>query len=209
MLAMYGYARVSTISQSLAEQVKRLKDFGIKDKNIFREKKSGKTIDRPQFKSLLDALNDGDTLVIVKLDRLARDIRESLNVIHELQEKNVTIHVLELDMVVSNDIGGKIMYNTLLMVADIERDMIISRTQEGKRLAKLNNPNYVEGRPPRWDRRNSNREFYLAVADYKKTHSAQETSDYFTSIGKPISKRTVFRIARDFQNEKSIHNQSK
>lgn len=206
---MYGYARVSTISQSLAEQVKRLKDFGIIDKNIYREKKSGKTIDRPQFKALLNALNDGDTLVIVKLDRLARDIRESLNVIHELQKKNVTIHVLEPDMVVSNDIGGKIIYNTLLMVADIERDMIISRTQEGKRLAKLHNPNYVEGRPPRWDRRNSNREFYLAVADYKKTHSAQETSDYFTSIGKPISKRTVFRIARDFQNEKSIHNQSK
>lgn len=209
MLTMYGYARVSTISQSLAEQVKRLKDFGIIDKNIYREKKSGKTIDRPQFKALLNALNDGDTLVIVKLDRLARDIRESLNVIHELQKKNVTIHVLEPDMVVSNDIGGKIIYNTLLMVADIERDMIISRTQEGKRLAKLHNPNYVEGRPPRWDRRNSNREFYLAVADYKKTHSAQETSDYFTSIGKPISKRTVFRIARDFQNEKSIHNQSK
>lgn len=209
MLTMYGYARVSTISQSLAEQVKRLKDFGIKDKNIFREKKSGKTIDRPQFKALLDALNDGDTLVIVKLDRLARDIRESLNVIHELQEKNVTIHVLEPDMVVSNDIGGKILYNTLLMVADIERDMIISRTQEGKRLAKLHNPNYVEGRPPRWDRRNSNRDFYLAVVDYKKTHSAQETSDYFTSIGKPISKRTVFRISRDFKNEKPIHNQSK
>lgn len=208
-MIVYGYARVSTLSQSLTEQVERLKDFGVKDKNIYREKKSGKSVDRPKFKALLNALNDGDTLVIVKLDRLARDIRESLNVIHDLQDKNVTIHVLEPDMVVSNDIGGKIMYNTLLMVADIERDMIISRTQEGKRLAKLHNPNYFEGRPPRWDRRNSNRDFYLAVVDYKKTHSARETSDYFTSIGKPISSRTVFRIAHDFKNEKSINNQSK
>lgn len=208
-MIVYGYARVSTLSQSLTEQVERLKDFGIIDKNIYREKKSGKSIDRPKFKALLNVLNDGDTLVIVKLDRLARDIRESLNVIHELQEKNVTIHVLEPDMVVSNDIGGKIMYNTLLMVADIERDMIISRTQEGKRLAKLNNPNYVEGRKKRNDRFNSNRDFYLAVNDYKKTHSARETSDYFTSIGKPISSRTVFRIAHDFKNEKPINNQSK
>lgn len=119
--------------------------------------------------------------------------------IHELQEKNVIIHVLEPDMVVSNDIGGKILYNTLLMVADLERDMIISRTQEGKRYAKLHDPNYSEGRRKRVDRTNINRDFYVAVNEYKKTHSARETSEYFTSIGKPISVRTVFRVSKDFK----------
>nr|WP_318530779.1 recombinase family protein [Apilactobacillus micheneri] len=193
----YGYARVSTTAQSLKDQMELLKNAGIENKNVYHEKYTGIKTNRPVFNKLLKVIKANDTLVVTKLDRLARNTREALNVIHDLQEKGVTIKVLSPKMTVSNDIGGKIMYNTLLMVADLERDMIVERTKAGKEYAKLHNPNYKEGRKPRLE--GKYRDFYRAVYEYKKKHSAQDTAEYFTSIGKKISVRTVFRINKMFK----------
>lgn len=196
-MTVYGYARVSTAGQSLKDQLEKIKSAGVRQKNIFYEKFTGTKTNRPAFQLLLKTLKYDDTLVVAKLDRLARNLRESLNVIHDLQERDITIKVMEPNMTVSNDIGGKIMYSTLLMVADIERDMIIERTEAGRRYAKAHNPNFREGRKPRMQ--GKNRDFYFAVHDYKKTHSARDTAQFFTSIGKVISERTVYRIESEFR----------
>lgn len=189
---IYGYARVSTAGQSLKDQMDLIKNSGVENKNLFHEKYTGTKTDRPQFSELLNTLKENDTLVVAKLDRLARNTREALNVIHDLREKGVTIQVLDPAMTVSNDIGGKIMYNTLLMVADIERDMIVERTQAGKAYAKQHNPNYHEGRPTRAN--STKKDNYKAIYEYKKHHTAKETASAFN-----VSTRTVFYVNSIFK----------
>ena len=143
---IYGYARVSTASQSLKEQIEQLSDEGVSSKNLFKEKYTGTTSDRVQFKKLLETVREKDTIIVTKLDRFARNTREALEVIEPLLERNINIRVLNLG-IIENTPMGRMILRTLLSVAEMERDMIIERTQEGKAYAKRNNPNYREGRP--------------------------------------------------------------
>lgn len=197
---IYGYARVSTASQSLTEQINMLKKSGVRPKNIYHEHYTGTKTNRPQFDTLLNQLKPNDVLIVVKLDRLARNTREALNVIHDLRENDITIKALEPRMTVSNDIGGKIMYNTLLMVADIERDMIVSRTQAGKHQAKMyakqHGLPYQDGRKKRLQSPKSDK--YKAIHEYKKSHSATDTAKAFD-----VSRRTVFYVNKLFKNQSS------
>jgi DNA invertase Pin-like site-specific DNA recombinase len=80
-----GYARVSTDGQSLDGQLATLKQHGASA--IFREKVSGARSDRPQLRKALNALGKGDTLIVSRLDRLARSMRDLLNVLHEIGER--------------------------------------------------------------------------------------------------------------------------
>lgn len=145
-MTRYGYARVSTASQSTKEQIQQLIDSGIEKKNIFSEHFTGTKKNRPQFNDLLDNLKAGDEIVVTRLDRFARNTREALEVIEPLLNNNITIQVLNLGTI-ENTPMGRIIVRTLLSVAEMERDMIIERTQEGKMFAKKNNPDYREGRP--------------------------------------------------------------
>lgn len=142
----YGYARVSTLSQSTNEQTQQLLDFGVLKKNIFAEKFTGTKNDRPAFRLMLDKIRSGDMIVVTKLDRFARNTREALEIIEPLLDDNITIKVLNLGTI-ENTPMGRMIVRTLLSVAEMERDMIVERTQEGKAFAKKNNPNYREGRP--------------------------------------------------------------
>ncbi|WP_086444237.1 recombinase family protein [Candidatus Enterococcus lemimoniae] len=143
---IYGYARVSTTAQSLGEQLEQLKQAGVSKKNVYKEKFTGTKINRPEFTKLLSILEDNDTVVVTKLDRFARNTKEALDVIEPLLERNITIKVLNLGTIENTTIGRMIMH-TILSVAEMERDMIVERTQEGKAFAKRNNPNFREGRP--------------------------------------------------------------
>lgn len=144
----YGYARVSTTGQSLAEQTAKLMEQGIKAENIYSEKITGTKVDRPQFNKLMNTMIQGDTLTITKLDRLARNTKEALGVIEELMSQDIAINVLNMGKIENTSIG-KLIYTVLLSVAELERDMIVERTQAGKAYAKKTNPNYKEGRPKR------------------------------------------------------------
>ncbi|KOY70593.1 recombinase family protein, partial [Apilactobacillus kunkeei] len=126
----YGYARVSTLGQSLDNQVQDLRDNGVLKKNIYTDKYTGTSTDRIGFQKLLDTLKSDDTLVVTKLDRLARNTREALNVLNELQDKNIKINILNLGLIDNSSIG-KFTTTVLLAVAEMERDMIVNRTQEG------------------------------------------------------------------------------
>ncbi|WXG66420.1 recombinase family protein (plasmid) [Enterococcus faecium] len=145
-MTKYGYARVSTASQSTKEQIQQLLENGVEKKNIFSEKFTGTKRDLLKFNQLLAGLKPGDEIVVTKLDRFARNTREALEIIEPLLDDNVTIKVLNLGTI-ENTSMGRMVTRTLLSVAEMERDMIVERTQEGKMFARKNNPNFREGRP--------------------------------------------------------------
>ncbi len=145
-MKLLGYARVSTLGQDLSDQIAELKTNGVEEKNLYSEKFTGTKTDRPEFTKMLNQAEEGDTILVTKLDRFARNTREALEVIEPLIENNVTIKVLNLGTI-ENTTMGRMILRTLLSVAEMERDMIVERTQEGKRFARLNNPNFKEGRP--------------------------------------------------------------
>lgn len=184
----YGYARVSTLNQDLASQVAQLKEAGAT--KIFKEKFTGTTSDRPEFNQLLEVLKPSDELVITKLDRLARNTREALEVIESLLENDITISVLNLGKIENTSIG-RMIYTILLSVAELERDMIVERTQEGKAWAKKNNPNYKEGRPKR---RLTPK--YIHAISLLENHSYNEVAKMTG-----ISKSTLQRINKQYKAE--------
>ena len=105
---------------------------------------TGKTVDRPKFKPLLDSLEAGDTLYVTKLDRFAR-ATAAADVIAELVERGVTVHILNFG-IANNSATGKLMLNIIFSFAQYERETIWERTQEGKMAARSKDPNYKEGR---------------------------------------------------------------
>ena len=187
---IYGYARVSTVGQDLTVQKKALKNSGVDAKSIYAEKYTGTTTDRPQFNALMAILKAGDTLTITKLDRLARNTREALDVIETLLDKDVTINVLNLGQIENTSIG-RMIYTILLSVATLERDMIVERTQEGKAYAKKHKPNYREGRPKR-----KLTTHYLHAIELLKEHTYKEVASKTK-----ISESTLHRIKKQFEDE--------
>lgn len=145
---LYGYARVSTKGQardgnSLEEQEQRLKKAGAGV--IFMDSYTGKSMDRPEFDKLLAALQDGDTLIVTKLDRIARSASKGSELVQSLIDAGVRVNVLNMGML-DNSPTGKLMMNVMFAFAEFERDMIIERTREGKEIARQS-PDYREGRP--------------------------------------------------------------
>ena len=185
-MTIYGYARVSTAGQSLSEQKEALKNFGADI--ILSEKYSGTTTARPQFEKMVHRIEPNDTLIVTKLDRFARNTREALNLIDDLLKEKIMIKVLNLGTI-DNTPMGRMIVRTLLSVAEMERDMIIERTQAGKIFARQHNPNYKEGRPKRKkDSRN------MAIFEYSNSHTVKEAAEAFN-----ISPRTVQYIKKLFR----------
>lgn len=99
---IYGYARVSTVGQSingssLEEQVAVLTEYGCNQ--IITEAYTGKTVDRPQFTALLSKLQSGDTLVVTKLDRFARSTVEGVQTVRDLFARDVKVHILNIGLI--------------------------------------------------------------------------------------------------------------
>ena len=145
---IYGYARVSTAGQaasgnSLADQQEQLTNAGCQE--IIVEQYTGSTTHRPAFSQLLEKLQPDDTLVVTKLDRIARNAGEGINLINDLMKKGIKVHILNIGLL-DNTPTGKLIANIMLAFAQFERDMIIERTQAGKAIAKQK-ADFVDGRP--------------------------------------------------------------
>ena len=145
---IYGYARVSTKGQakdgnSLESQEKLLRDNGAQ--MIFQESFTGTKKSRPKLNELMNTLQAGDTLVVAKLDRIARSTRDGLDIIEELITKGVTINILNMGKF-DNSPSGKLMRTIFLAFAEFERDMIVERTTEGKEVCRQTKPDWREGR---------------------------------------------------------------
>ena len=144
-----GYSRVSTRIQeregnSLEAQEQQLKDAGARI--VFTESFTGATLDRPQLNELRKALEAGDTLMITKLDRLARSASQGIAFIEDLLSHGISVHVLNMGLM-DNTPTGKLIRSILLAFAEFERDMIVERTQEGRRLS-----GHYGGRPRKYKR---------------------------------------------------------
>ena len=146
-IMIYGYARVSTKLQatdgnSIEAQIQQLKAAGASE--IFQDAFTGVKTHRPELDKLLELVRSGDTIIITKLDRIARSTEEGLKLIQNLLDRNIAIHVLNMGLI-DNTPTGKLIITVLLAFAEFERAMIIERTQEGRSIARLN-PDYQEGR---------------------------------------------------------------
>ncbi|OCX60519.1 resolvase [Lysinibacillus sp. AR18-8] len=146
---IYGYARVSTVSQELDVQLQALESEGATV--IYKEKFTGTKTDRPQLNELLSQLNEGDKLIVTKLDRLARNTKEGIEIIEQLFAKGVKVHVLNVGLLEDTTMG-RFFLQTLLAVAEMERNLIIERTQEGKAIAKQQS-GFREGRPNKYTKK--------------------------------------------------------
>lgn len=180
----YGYARVSTISQDLEAQLQVLRAEGCEDSNIFSEKFTGTKADRPQFKEVLAKLEEGDTLVVTKLDRFARSAMDAIGIVRELFERGVKVHVLNMGLV-ENTPTGKLILTIMSGFAEFERDMIVERTQEGKAIAKQRD-DFREGRPNKFSKKQIGHALGLL-----ETHSYTQVEDITG-----ISKSTLIRAKR-------------
>ncbi len=151
---VYGYVRVSTSKQDLQgngleSQIAELVEKGVPEKNIYTDTFTGTTIDRPNLNLLLEKLQSGDTLVVSKLDRIARSVSKGAALLEQLTSKGIIVHVLNIG-VLDNKSTSQLMVNMLLAFAQFERDLIVERTHAGKEIAKQN-PNFRDGRPKKYD----------------------------------------------------------
>jgi len=152
MSEIYGYCRVSSKKQLMEGNGLEVQEKEILEKYkqaiIRREQFTGATIERPLFQEIIDELQSGDTLVVTKLDRLARNTVEGIEIVQRLFEKNVSVHVLNVGLL-ENTSMGKFFLTTLLAVAEMERNTILERTQAGKEVARTKD-GYKEGRPKKF-----------------------------------------------------------
>lgn len=141
MAVFFGYGRVSTDTQSTENQRVELAQAGypIPDEFWFADRGvSGKTCatQRPEFMSLLSKIRSGETLVVSKLDRLGRDAVDVMQTIRLLGKRNVKVIVLQLGNTDLTSAAGKLLLTMLAAVAEMERDLLIERTQAGLQRAK-------------------------------------------------------------------------
>ena len=150
---IYGYVRVSTRGQldnnSLQQQEEEIRKK-YPDVKIFKEQFTGTTTNRPIFNELMDTLEEGDSLVVTKLDRFCRTTEEGLEAIENLRNKGVSVHILNMGLI-EDTAMGKLILTNLLAFAEFERNMIVERTQQGKEIARQN-PNFREGRPKKYSK---------------------------------------------------------
>jgi DNA invertase Pin-like site-specific DNA recombinase len=132
---LIGYARVSTQEQNLELQVNALQAAGCK--KIFTEKASGAQRDRPELKAALEYMraNEDDTLVVWKLDRLARSLRQLIDTIEELEKKGIGFKSLTENIDTTTS-GGRLVFHIFGALAEFERILIKERTMAGLKAAK-------------------------------------------------------------------------
>jgi len=145
----FGYARVSTRGQTLEVQLAALDSAGVAPANVFAEKKSGRAGSaRPQWEDVRSRLRPGDTLVVSKLDRMGRDMRETMETAWSLQDLGAKLEILSGPLAGIYDPRGmgKIFFAMLAGFAELEREMMIERTLDG--LAQAAAEGRHGGRPP-------------------------------------------------------------
>ena len=173
-MALVGYARVSTVGQSLDTQLQALAECS----TIFQEKVSGARDDRPQLALLLNFVREGDVVLVTKLDRLARNTRHLLEISEYLQSKQVALRILNLGINTSTP-TGKLMLTMIGAIATFERELMLERQAEGIELAKQRG--VYKGRKPTAMARG---EEVLALADrgLAKAEIARQTGLSLSSV---------------------------
>ncbi|HAV8195427.1 TPA: recombinase family protein [Escherichia coli] len=135
-MRLFGYARVSTSQQSLDIQIKALKDAGVKANRIFTDKASGSSTDRDGLDLLRVKVEEGDVILVKKLDRLGRDTADMIQLIKEFDAQGVAVRFIDDGISTDGDMGQMVV-TILSAVAQAERRRILERTNEGRQDAKM------------------------------------------------------------------------
>ena len=184
---VYGYARVSTKGQakdgnSLEAQEALLRDNGAE--KIYIDSFTGTVRDRPKFSSLLQELKEGDTLIVTKLDRIARSMMQGSELVNDLIYRGIRVNILNVG-IMDNTPSSKLIRNIFFAFAEFERDMIVERTQEGKQIARQKD-DFQEGRPKKYSRKQIDHALQLLINN--SYHQVEEMTG--------ISKSTLIREKR-------------
>lgn len=130
---LIGYARVSTRDQKPHLQIDALREAGCE--RIFEETASGAKRDRPELIAALDYLRDGDSLVVWKLDRLARSTRQLLETVETLDQRGIGLRILTQN-IDTTSAGGRLIFTVFSAIAEFEREIICERTRAGLEAAR-------------------------------------------------------------------------
>lgn len=181
-MRLFGYARVSTSQQSLDIQVRTLKDAGVKANRIYTDKASGSSVDREGLDLLRMKVEEGDVILVKKLDRLGRDTADMIQLIKAFDAQGVAVRFID-DGISTDGEMGQMVVTILSAVAEAERRRILERTNEGRQEAKLKGVRF--GR-----RRTIDRNAVLAL---------RQEGNGATAIARELSiaRSTVYKILED------------
>lgn len=147
---VFAYCRVSTAGQTTDNQIREIEGagFSLHKNRIVKEHISGSVpaMDRPEFRALLGRLEEGDVLVVTKLDRLGRNAMDVRATVEAMAREGIRVHCLALGGVDLTSAAGRMTMQVLAAVAEFERDLLIERTQAGIQRAKADGKTF--GRPP-------------------------------------------------------------
>ena len=188
-MAIFAYSRVSTKDQTTANQRLEIEGAGYKVDYWFSDEGvSGKVSAslRPQFKALMGQIRDGETLVVSKLDRLGRDAQDVGATIKALAARKIEVIVLQLGKLDLTSPAGKLMLTMLAAVAEMERDLLVERTQSG--LARAKAEGATLGRP-------------ASTTDAQRAQMISQHREQAVSISAlarqyDVSRATVMRIVK-------------
>ena len=189
---LIGYARVSTDQQDLTAQRDGLAALGVGDDRVYVDHGlTGANRDRPGLRQALAACRAGDTLVVTKLDRLARSLPDAREILEDLTRREVKLSI-GASVHDPTDPVGRLLFNVLAMVAEFEADLIRLRTKEGMRVARAKGR--LRGKQPKL---NPRQEAHLVTLFRAREHTVSELEDLFG-----ITRSTVHRaVQRDTRRQ--------
>lgn len=184
---LIGYARISTDEQDLAAQRAGLEALGVDVGRLYVDHGlTGTNRDRPGLREAMAACREGDTLVVTKLDRLARSIPDARDIVDELTHRGVKLQISG-SVHDPTDPVGRLLFNTLAMVAEFEADLIRARTREGMKIAKARGR--LKGKQPKLSPK---QEAHLVKLHHAGEHTSSELAELFG-----VARSTVYRaVAR-------------
>ncbi|GGV40748.1 recombinase family protein [Paenarthrobacter nicotinovorans] len=179
-MALIGYARVSTRDQHAEAQTDVLEAAGCE--KVFVDHASGTLARRPALDQMLEYVREGDTLVVTKLDRLGRSVRNLKQIAEELQERSIGLRALSQGIDTTTP-GGRLFFHMLAAIAEFEHDLIVERTHDGLAAARARG-------------RKGGRKFKMTATKISQAramydsmeHTVQEIADTFG-----VSRPTIYR----------------
>ena len=188
---LVGYARCSTDAQDLTAQRDGLARLGVDRERIYVDHGlTGTNRERPGLREALAACRAGDTLVVTKLDRLARSLPDARAIAEELTLRQVSLN-LGGSVYDPTDPVGRLLFNVLAMVAEFESDLIRLRTREGMQVARAKG--HLRGKQPKLS---SRQEAHLVSLLHSGEYSTREVADLFK-----IGRSTVYRAIERQRHE--------
>lgn len=188
---LVGYARCSTDDQDLTAQKTALTTLGVPSERIYVDHGlTGRNKHRPGLREALAACRAGDTLVVTKLDRLARSVRDAHTIADDLAHRQIKLSIGG-SIHDPTDPTGKLLFNALAMIAEFEADLIRTRTREGMKVAAAKGK--LRGKQPKLT---AKQEAHLIELHATGEYSTRDLAELFT-IGRSTVYRTITRAAQN------------